>query len=210
MKKTNWDNYYLHPYKASTFTRKITSNKLIRLFKEFLPQNINDIKIAELGGANSCFYLTINKDLCPSKYLIVDNNQVGLNKTIERLKKAHNIELKCEDILKTTEQIEKFDIVFSVGLIEHFSHEGTIQCIASHFHYLKSKGICLITFPTPTWLYRITRMFAELFGIWIFHDERPLKMDEVIKEVKKFGTISHTSITWKIVLTQGVVVVIKD
>jgi hypothetical protein len=210
MKKTDWDNYYSIPYKTSTYSRKITSNKLIRLLKQYIPESKKILKVAELGGANSCFYEIINKQLCPQKYLIVDNNQPGLDKTLEQLRKSDNISLKYEDVLNSKDDTEKFDIVFSFGLIEHFSPEDTQKCILAHFNYLESNGICIITFPTPTWLYRITRKSAELLGIWIFHDERPLKMNEVINEVKKYGIIKHESITWPIFLTQGVILAIKN
>jgi 2-polyprenyl-3-methyl-5-hydroxy-6-metoxy-1,4-benzoquinol methylase len=210
MEKTDWDNYYSHPFKLSTFSRKITSDKLIRLLNQFGPQGRTDITIVELGGANSCFYETLNKEFSPIKYLIIDNNLMGLEKTNKRLNKANNIEIKCEDVLNLSENSEKFDIVFSVGLIEHFSPEETLKCIAAHFFYLKRKGICIITFPTPTWLYKISRKCAELLGLWIFYDERPMKMDEVLNEIRKHGVILHSSITWLILLTQGVIVAIKN
>ena len=210
MKKTDWDSYYLHPYKTATYSRSITTNKLLRLLKKFTHQFGYEAKIAELGGANSCFYEAINNELSPVKYLIVDNNHTGLDKTKTRLNKADNIEFKYEDILNTVEVNEKFDIVFSVGLIEHFSLEETKKCIAAHFCYLKSKGTCIISFPTPTWLYKITRKCAELLGLWIFFDERPLQMEEVLKEMMKYGTVVHRSITWPIFLTQGIIVIIKN
>ncbi len=209
MGNTDWDSYYSNPYKLSSFSRKITSDKLIRLMTQFTPVVRSGIKIAELGGANSCFYEAINNDLNPVKYLIVDNNQLGLEKTTNRLKNATNLELEFADILKAEEKTEMFDIVFSVGLIEHFTPALTMKCIASHFCYLKTGGICIITFPTPTWLYKITRTFAELLGLWIFYDERPLKMEEVVNELNKQSEIKHCSITWSIFLTQGVIVAIK-
>jgi hypothetical protein len=58
-------------------------------------------------------------------------------------------------------------------------------------------------------LYIITRKFAELLGVWIFYDERPLSMEEVLNEVLKYGNLKHTSITWPIFLTQGVIVASK-
>lgn len=210
MKKTDWDQYYSNPYKTATYSRKITANKLIRLFKQFITEDKRNVKIAELGGANSCFYENINKNIVPVKYLIVDNNQLGLDKTLQRLNKSNNISIKNEDVLNSQESAEKFDLVFSVGLIEHFSNEGTKKCIEAHFGYLERNGICLITFPTPTWLYRITRKCAELLGLWIFYDERPLEMSEVISEVEKYGIIKHKSITWPIFLTQGVILATKN
>ena len=57
----------------------------------------------------------------------------------------------------------------------------------NHFSYgiLKKDGITIISFPTPTFLYRITRKICEIIGIWFFHDERPLEFEEVIKETQK-------------------------
>jgi hypothetical protein len=210
MKKTDWDNYYSHPYKIASYTRKVTSKKLIRLLHQFITPDATDIRIAELGGANSCFFEAINCEFSPVKYLIVDNNLKGLEKTVERLSSSGNLEIKNEDVLKTTEISEKFDVVLSVGLIEHFSPEETRKCISAHFNYLKKRGICIITFPTPTWLYKITRKCSELLGLWIFYDERPLKTDEVANEISKHGIIRHQSITWPIFLTQGIIVAIKN
>ena len=64
----------------------------------------------------------------------------------------------------------------------------------------------IITFPTPTWLYRGTRAIAEHLGIWRFPDERPLSFEEVETEIRKHGTILERRINWAIILTQGVVV----
>jgi len=208
MTKTDWDSYYSKPYFTASFSRKITSKKLVRLLKQHLNDSVNP-SIAELGGANSCFYEIINESFSPKKYLIVDNNQLGLDKTLERLNKSDNISLLNTDVLRLSDNEEKFTIVFSVGLIEHFTPEDTQKCIAAHFDLLERNGICLITFPTPTWLYKITRRISELLGLWIFTDERPLTMDEVATEMMKYGTIKHKSITWPIFLTQGVIVAVK-
>ena len=101
---------------------------------------------------------------------------------------------------------ENFDLVFSIGLIEHFDKSGTAKAIASHFQLCKPKGMVLITFPTPTLLYKLIRRMAEFARIWRFYDERPLNFEEVITECSKFGIKKHNSILWAIGLTQGYVV----
>jgi phospholipid N-methyltransferase len=209
MNRTDWDAYYSGLYKTAAYSRMITSGKLVKLLKRFIPETVSGIKIAELGGANSCFYEVINKSFSPQEYLIVDNNQPGLKKTLERSGNSVNISVKNEDVIDPDFIEGKYDIVFSVGLIEHFSREDTRKCIATHFDYLKSNGICIVTFPTPTWLYKITRKCAELLGIWIFYDERPLTINEVTDQINKYGNICHKSITWSIFLTQGVIVARK-
>jgi hypothetical protein len=91
-------------------------------------------------------------------------------------------------------------------LIEHFDHEGTTRIIAAHFANVKPGGTVFITFPTPTRLYRIARKVIELLGLWIFHDERPLGMNEVVEEANRHGDLLHSEINWWILLTQGIVV----
>ena len=112
------------------------------------------------------------------------------------------------DIMDLDLKIES-DIVFSVGLIEHFSVENTRQAVLSHFKALKEDGILILSFPTPTFLYKITRKIAELLGLWIFHDERPLKIDEVLETVNKHGELLERKIIWPIFLTQAMLVVRK-
>jgi cyclopropane fatty-acyl-phospholipid synthase-like methyltransferase len=101
------------------------------------------------------------------------------------------------------------DIAFSVGLIEHFSPSDTKRAIQTHFDSVRSGGLVIVTFPTPTLLYRTTRRTIELLGQWKFHDERPLSFTEVLPTMERYGTILHTEINWPIFLTQGIVVARK-
>ena len=94
------------------------------------------------------------------------------------------------------------DLVFSVGLIEHFDREGTRQAVAAHFDLLKPGGIAVIGFPTPTPLYRLAWMAAELAGAWILHDERPLRLDEVAAAAGPHARLLSHRILWPIVFTQ--------
>ncbi len=143
----------------------------------------------ELGGANSCFLKMLQKELKPLSYTIVDNNSTGLNAS-QQFVKSGDVRLVCADVLDHEFTGEPADICYSVGLIEHFDENGTNKAIAAHFRAIKPGGIILITFPTPTWLYRQTRRIAESLGMWIFHDERPLSISEVRDRVKEKGTHS--------------------
>jgi cyclopropane fatty-acyl-phospholipid synthase-like methyltransferase len=103
----------------------------------------------------------------------------------------------------------KTDVVFSVGLIEHFNKEGTRKAVEAHFELVKDGGTVILFFPTPTLLYGFTRFLAELFRLWIFHDERPLRNEEVESYIEKYGTVIHRETIWPIFLTQSVLVVRK-
>jgi SAM-dependent methyltransferase len=200
--KTNWDEYYSKPAKTASITRKISARKLANIFHTYTQSSSI---FFEFGGANSCFYQGIVDEFKPEKYFILDNNTTGLKAFRNNYPDAKNVNLIEADVLKAKE-LPKADIVFSVGLIEHFSPVDTAKAIASHFQAVKPDGIVVITFPTPTWLYRLSRKIIEFLGLWGFPDERPLSFSEVESAVKPFGEIIFSCINWPIILTQGIIV----
>jgi putative flippase GtrA len=206
---TDWDSYYSKPYKTASYTRRITGSKLAGLIRQYGTMFGGKIRIAELGGANSCFYELIQDRIKPSEYHIIDNNELGLAKFKNRVDQKDSVFLHNKDVLRL-DLNKTVDIAFSVGLIEHFSPPETAEAIRAHFSLLESKGIAIISFPTPTPLYLITRFFARLLGLWIFHDERPLKRAEVQSVVEGYGTVLYSNIIWSIFLTQLIMVVKKD
>jgi hypothetical protein len=195
---TDWDRYYQRPYKTASVTRAITGSHLINRIKRFAKQNPT---IAELGGANSCFFELIQREVQPQSYHIVDNNHFGLQQFQRRIPESENVYLYEQDVMNL-ELEQRFDLVFSVGLIEHFDVAGTQKVIEAHFQLAKPGGIVLMTFPTPTWLYRSTRWGAEICRAWIFHDERPLTYEEVALTASDNGELLEKQIVWPIVLTQ--------
>jgi hypothetical protein len=162
----------------------------------------------EFGGGNSCFYQLFDSVFRPGKYYIIDNNKVGLEAFSRRIGKRENTVLLDRDVLAVDMDVEA-DVVFSVGLIEHFSVEDTRKAVLSHFQAVKKGGLLILGFPTPTFLYRITRKISELLGLWIFHDERPLKVDEVMETVDQHGDLLEKKIIWPIFLTQAMLVIRK-
>lgn len=204
-KNTDWDAYYRKPFRASSLTRKITIGRILDCFHEF-GNHLKTPSVVELGGGNSCIYGDLVDSLRPTHYTILDKNAIGLKKFFETYPHAQNVELLEGDILMLNQPTPKAEICFSIGLIEHFSEVGTAQAIRAHFECVEPNGLVLITFPTPTWLYRITRGLAEALNLWQFPDERPCSLDEVVNQVKNYGHVLHCSIIWPIFLTQGLIV----
>ncbi len=195
---TDWDAYYARPYRTASFTRAITGARLVSAMRRHVK---SDAVIVELGGANSCFFDLIRAQLRPREYHIVDTNAVGLDRFRERRGDCRNVHLHCQDVLSLDLSLQA-DLVFSVGLIEHFDPAETRAAVRAHFRLLKPRGTALITFPTPTWLYRLTRSLSEACRAWIFHDERPLGFDEVDRAAAGCGTVLEKRIVWPIFLTQ--------
>lgn len=203
---TNWDSYYAQPYRTASLTRKYTASVLVALMRR---HGGADGSILEFGGANSCFIDQILTEVKPARYDVIDNNQLGLDLLKSRYPDDGRVSVGSGDVLAPAEPGRLYDIVYSVGLIEHFDAAGTAAAVATHFNYLRPGGVAIITFPTPTWLYRAVRGLAEATGNWIFHDERPLRLPEFERAVAGLGEIESARILWPLVLTQYCVVVRK-
>jgi hypothetical protein len=208
VEQTDWNLYYEKPYPSAKYTRKIMERQIITNLKNFTPSAAGSSTILELGGANSCFLEGLLGNIHPKEYTVVDNNEVGLRKLGQRLKDRSNVHLINANIFDLSMK-ESTDIAFSVGLIEHFTPEGTRRAIKAHFDAVKPGGIVLLTFPTSTWLYHCTRFIAELFGAWIFTDERPLHKTEVLDTVGSLGSVLNVKTIWPMFLTQTIVVAKK-
>jgi SAM-dependent methyltransferase len=164
----------------------------------------------ELGGANSCFYDSLWCSLKPKTYTIIDNNELGLDRFTKNHPDTQNTYLVKQDLLTECAVLDgTYDIVFSVGLIEHFSPEDTQKIIRSHFNFVKPGGLIVIAFPITTWLYRTARRVIEYLDMWAFPDERPLTFAEVNAEISTYAKKMHEVINWPIILTQGVVIYTK-
>lgn len=203
MKATDWDAYYARPFAAASITRRITTARLISHLRRWLP--MPEPHILELGGANSCFVDALYAALAPAGYVAVDNNSLGLSLLEKRSATLPGLRTIADDVLDPHHQ-EQADLVFSVGLIEHFDPAGTARAIATHYRFAKPGALVLISFPTPTWLYRTTRAAAQACGLWRFHDERPLGFAEVRAAMAQEGEILATDLIWPIMLTQGLLI----
>jgi glycosyltransferase involved in cell wall biosynthesis len=194
---TDWDGYYRRPAPTAHWTRRYTASVLVRCLRQFggrLEQLI------ELGGANSCFLNPIRNQLAPREYHVIDTIAYGLS-----LLRGRGVETHQRDCRAPALDLQA-DAVFSVGLVEHFDPENTREAIESHFALLKPGGCAIISFPTPTWLYRIARAITEAVGAWRFPDERPLEREEVIAAARPFAAVEFEKLLWPIVFTQRLIV----
>ena len=194
---TDWDRYYRSPTPVAHWTRRYTAAMLVKSLSKFGGQIDT---LIEIGGANSCFLERIRQDLAPREYHVIDTNAYGLSLLGGRGVKTHRQDCRAPALDLQA------DAVFSVGLVEHFDPENTRQAIASHFALLKPGGCAIISFPTPTWLYRAARALTEAAGAWKFPDERPLDRAEVVAAASPFATVEFEKLLWPIVFTQRLMV----
>ena len=203
-RRTDWDRYYRASVPTAKLTRRYTTRRLLAALGRYGPSRGN-AAIVELGGANSCFLDAVRARLEPREYHVVDNNELGLCLLERRGSGPEKPRLHCVDVLALAPPAAA-DVVFSVGLIEHFDRARTGQAIEAHFAGLRPGGIAVLAFPTPTLLYRLARTLIEAVGQWRFPDERPLGRAEVLASVAGTGELLHEETLWPLVLTQHLMV----
>ena len=209
MRATDWDQYYKNVPATATVTRKYTAAVLVSMIRRYgVPAETPGLSIVEIGGANSCFIDAIMAGIETRRYDVIDTNEFGLSLLAGRFGDTRPVGLFRQNVLDLSYDGQA-DLVFSVGLVEHFTPAETRTAVLAHFDVLRPGGILIITFPTPTLLYRVTRRLIEMCGMWKFPDERPLDPGEVLASVGERGEILCRKTLWPQILTQYLVVARK-
>lgn len=136
-----WGESQLSGYRK--ITKYMAAHKRFdKLLKKFLTKG--DRRILEIGCAGGKQLVYFNKEFGYEPYGI-DYSEEGCKVARENLR-SQNIcgQVICEDVLNTSLNKE-FDIVYSMGLIEHFFNPEKI--IDKHIELLKPGGILIITVP---------------------------------------------------------------
>jgi SAM-dependent methyltransferase len=207
---TDWDRYYKSVPFTARLTRRYSTAVLLDAIKRYAAPTTPDehLSITEIGGANSCFMESILAKTPCRSYDAIDTNSYGLSLLEKKAGLSPVVRLHQQNVLGLSMNSES-DVVFSVGLVEHFDPVETRQAVLSHFDVLRPGGVAIITFPTPTWLYRAARTLIEALGMWKFPDERPLRPSEVVATVKERAAVLKQKTLWPLVLTQHIIVARK-
>ena len=150
----------------------------------------------------------ILREFSPSEYHVIDTNEYGLSLLSSHLPAASPVRIHHCNALNPPAALTA-DVVFSVGLIEHFDKRGTANVVRAHLELLRPGGCAVISFPTPTLLYRISRRLVEAAGLWKFLDERPLMPEEVREALVGRVEVLHEETLWPLILTQRLIVARK-
>jgi putative flippase GtrA len=200
---TDWDSYYRSVFPAARWTRKFTARALQAAMRWQNPSE-SPLSIIEFGGANSCFVEGITRAVPTASYYAADLNRTGLAMLQQRTDLPETVSAVHADVLRPEGCLPAADVVMSVGLIEHFSTTETQTAIENHFHCCKPGGLVILSYPTPTLLYRVARFAAELLRAWRFPDERPLQRREVYEVAARHGALLEERILWPLIFTQRI------
>jgi len=165
---TDWDRYYKR-VKISQITLGIIWKAYLDLLNEV--HFVEPIKIIELGCGTGHNTLQLTKLFPVSKVTLVDSNPSVL--AIAE-KKLSSLMCEKEFLLRdlfNLDSNEKYDIVHSQGLLEHYNLEQRRKLVNLHRGLLAEEGVSIIIVPTPSLGYRLWRGFMEMLHLWIYTDE---------------------------------------
>jgi len=204
---TDWTRYYESPFITARVTRRITARILGNMLAAAgFPEGGS---IIELGGGNSAFCDPLMRRLHVSHYVAVDSNRRGAELFRAKHPGRKTEALHADLFALDTASIPPADLVFSIGVVEHFPEDQTEIAIRRHFELAKPGGLVLITFPAPTLSYRLIRRAAEKLGIWRFPDERPIRLNDAVRLCAEHGDVFTKRLNRAILLTQGIVLARK-
>jgi ubiquinone/menaquinone biosynthesis C-methylase UbiE len=177
--ETNWSKHWRESYGGILW--KTWSWRVSRAYKILLRNvNLKSPSILELGAGSGINSLTIAKILKARKITLVDFNEEAL-KTGERTFKNTGLNVKClkRDIFDLDLE-ERFDIVHSEGLLEHFYGRKRVEAFKKHVEFCKEKGFIIIFVPFKGIQYTLSKIFSRSLNKWIWNEE-PFSLKELLE-----------------------------
>ncbi len=155
--KEYWEKYwekYKEAFEIKRTKRGLLVNEILDIFDKYLPVNEN-YHALEIGGAPGQYLIYMAKNF---KYKVhsLDYSKTG-NKQTEKNFKSSDLKIKIyekdffSEYLDTS--IPNFDVVYSLGFIEHFDNLNEV--VKRHVQLLKPGGILLLGIPNLRGIYRV-------------------------------------------------------
>jgi SAM-dependent methyltransferase len=150
--QTFWEDYW--EGKPGTGVQKKTTlliREILKTFDKYLPAK-EGLSILEVGGAYGEYLLYLTRRF-GYKAFSLDYSRVGNEQTLETFSKAGlPVEVFERDLFSDNHDLPKFDIVYSLGFIEHFDDPDKV--VAKHLDLLKPGGILLLGVPNYAGVYQ--------------------------------------------------------
>jgi 2-polyprenyl-3-methyl-5-hydroxy-6-metoxy-1,4-benzoquinol methylase len=143
-----WDQYWQSvklPVEVKEENSTPFVREILKAFRTFLPQE-KGLSVLEIGGALGGYLAYLAKALGYKVYAL-DNSRIGCQKLEENFQ-ALNIPVTVyhRDILNDDiSDLPQFDVVYSLGLIEHFSDPTPI--VRKSVQLTRSQGTLLLSVP---------------------------------------------------------------
>lgn len=175
-----WDALYAgQPVPALPSYFSVGSRNLKRLFRQHIQ---NGMAVLEVGCAPGKQLAMIHQ-VFGASISGLDYSETGVQLSRRLFEKLQiTCDLRCEDIFSTSFQPGSFDLVYSLGVIEHFDNPTDI--VARHVELLKPGGTSLMVVPNYGGFYgRLQRYFdSENLDIHNIRIMSPGKLKQLVPE----------------------------
>lgn len=117
--------------------------EILRVFKDFLPKD--KLSAVEIGGAPGQFIAYLSK-YHGYEASVIEYSKIGCQKTTENFDLLGlNVNIYNRDFLGDLSDLPRFDLVFSMGFIEHFNKLDNV--FRQHIKLLEKGGILVLGVP---------------------------------------------------------------
>lgn len=119
------------------------TKEILRIFKDFLPKD--KLSAVEIGGAPGQFIAYLCK-YHGYEASVIEYSKIGCQKTTENFDLLGlNVNIYNRDFLGDLSDLPRFDLVFSMGFVEHFNELDDI--FRRHIKLLNKGGILVLGVP---------------------------------------------------------------
>lgn len=193
--KNHWDKLWSLDSKVSiikNFINKLGEEACWKIYDKLLNKanlrKLPKVEIIELGSGSGAITRRILNKYSNSNAVLVDYSMDALEYSRKNTesKLIHRIKFINADILYYDSN-NKYSLVHSGGLIEHFSGDLQDKIIQKHLALCAENGFIIIMVPAPVFWYKIMRSIFEIMGRWPKHFETPLSLDELKELCNKNG-----------------------
>lgn len=142
-----WDAYWRQLKLPTVFDDSSSpyQKEILRVFQRFVPDGHGQ-RALEIGGAPGGYLAFVSRTFGYESSAI-DSSEVGCRKLEENFRLLEiPVSVHCRDVLKgDLSDLPRFDFVYSLGLIEHFS--DPLDMIRKHVELTKPGGLMLLGLP---------------------------------------------------------------
>lgn len=157
-----WDKYWSTQKRSHKSGRESLQIKEIKkIFHRYIPKGEN-IHVLEIGGAYG-EYLMFLHDHFHHQVSSLDYSSEGDQATRDRFRQSgKEIRIFERDLFGDLYDLPRFDVVFSLGFIEHF--DDPLPAIEKHLELVKPGGLLLLGVPNLDGIYKtVLRRTAPSF-----------------------------------------------
>lgn len=193
--KDHWDNLWRLDSKVSiirNFINKLGEEACWKIYDKLLNKTnlrkLKKVKIIELGSGSGAITRKILIKYPNSGAILIDYSTEALeySKKNTEIELINRIKFINADVINYNSN-NKYDLVHSGGLIEHFSGDLQDKIIQKHLDLCAENGFIIIMVPAPVFWYKIMRLIFETTGRWPKHFEKPLSLIELKELCYKNG-----------------------